>query len=419
MDDLHLSTATDHVSAPVEPPATPTPKIRARRGRGWHIGRWLARLVLALCLLAGFYLSVFPSGRAAVRAFTILPGILAASQPGWQAPVAEPIEHTRTTIPSSAGTVYLDVYAPTASAPPVPGSREGILVIPGIGDERKEPQVINFSETLARAGMVVMDMTTPALIDFRMDAGDKEAVIQAFHALQHWPTVGANRVGMFGISAGGGLICLAAADQRIRAQVAFVALLGSYFDTNTLLEAFGRRALNIDGKVQPWHPTYVPLQSLANTFAPYLPLADGQTLKNAFAQGASDSLTPAQIAALVPGSAAVYHLLAGDQPARVAANMAALPSSVKALLSGLSPSSVVDQIGAPVYLLHDRTDQYVPVTESRAFAAALARIHHPYDFAEFGIFQHADVRSGLGASQLLGDGQNLFRLISEVAQTGS
>lgn len=419
MDDLRPGIVTDHLSAPVEPPVTPTPKVRSRRGRGGRVGKWLARLVLALCLLAGFYFSVFPSGRASVRAFAILPGLLTASRPAWQVPVAESVEHTRTTVSSSAGTVFLDVYAPVTSSPPVPGSRTGILVIPGIGDERNEPQVINFSETLARAGMVVMDMTTPALVDFRMDTGDKEAVIQAFHALQHWPTVGIDRVGMFGISAGGGLVCLAAADQRIRAQVAFVALLGSYFDTNTLLETFGRRALDIDGKMQPWHPVPVPLQALAGTIAPYLPAADALALKNAFEQEAGGSLTPRQIAALAPQSAAVYHLLAGDQPTRVSANMAALSSPVKALLRGLSPSSVVNQIGAPVYLMHDRTDQDVPVTESRAFAAALARIHHPYDFAEFGIFQHADVRSGLGVPQLLGDGRNLFRLISEVAQTGS
>lgn len=412
MDNLEINTTTESLPAPAL-------QAHSKRSRGRKVGKWASRFVLALCLLFGFYFSVTPAGRAAVRSFTILPDILAAAQPDWQKPVAEPIEHTQATIPSSAGTVYLDVYEPSTSTPLVPGSREGVLVIPGVGDERKEPQVINFSETLAHAGMVVMDMTTPTLIDYRMDAGDKEAVIQAFHALQHWPTVGAERVGMFGISAGGALMCLAAADARIRDQVDFVAILGGYFNTTTLLEALGRRALDVDGKLQPWQSADVPKQTLSRTIAPYLPGSDGQAVESAFEPVNGHALTSAQLAALAPESAAVYHLLAGDQPGQVAANLAALPSSVKALLAGLSPSGVASQIRAPIYLLHDRNDQYVPVTESRAFAAALARLHHPYDFAEFGIFQHADVRSNVGVSQLLNDGQNLFRLISEVAQAGS
>ena len=410
---MDLNTANIQVSSPNAPAA----RIKGRR-RG-RVGRWLARLVLALLFLAGFYCSVFPSGRAAARAFSILPGLLTATQPGWQVPVSEPITHTQTTLPSASGTVFLDVYAPATGAPPVPGSREGMLVITGVGDNRKEPQVVNLSQTLARAGIVVMDVTTPALIADRVDAGDSDAVVRAFHVLQHWPSVGAARVGMFGVSAGGALICLAAADPRIRAEVAFVSLLGSYFDTTTLLEALGRRALNVDGNLQPWHPVAVPLQALVSTIAPALPNGDGAVLVQAFASYPAGALTSAQLAQLAPESAAIYHLLAGDQPGQVQANLAAFTPPLRALLSGLSPSTVVDQLHAPVYLLHDRNDQFVPVTESRAFAATLARIHHPYDFAEFGIFQHADVRAGLPLSQLLGDGQSLLRLLSEVTQTGS
>src|SRR5262249_1291902 len=148
------------------------------------------------------------------------------------------------TLSSTSGPVFLDVYAPATSAPPLPGSREAMLVITGVGDNRQEVQVINFLQTLARSGIVVMNVTTQALIADRVDASDQDAVVQAFQRLQHWPTVGANRVGMFGISAGSALICLAAADSRISSEVAFVSLLGPYFDTTTLLETLGRRALD-------------------------------------------------------------------------------------------------------------------------------------------------------------------------------
>lgn len=399
------------------PPSAPVARSRGKRRRG--VGKWLARVLLACCFLAAFYCSVFPGGRASVRALTILPDILSASQPAWQRPVVESVTHTQKTLPSASGTVFLDIYAPETGAPPVPGSLEGMLLITGVGDNRKEPQVVNLSQTLARAGIVVMDVTTPALLADRVDAGDRDAVVQAFRLLQDWPSVGARRVGMFGVSAGSALICLGAADPRIRDQVAFVALLGAYFDTTTLLEALGRRALDVDGKLQPWHPVAVPLQALSSTIAPALPGNDGTMLANAFASYPAGALTSSQLAQLAPESAAIYHLLAGDQPERVAANLATLSPTLRALLTGLSPSTVVGQLRAPVYLMHDRNDQFVPVTESREFAAALTRLHHTHDFAEFGIFQHADVRAGLGLSQLLGDGQNLFRLISEVTRAGS
>lgn len=419
MDNLNRNVAAD--APPALPPAGPAPATsgRARNRRGWRVGRWLARLALALCFLAGFYLSVFPSGRANVRAVAILPAVLSAAQPAWEAPVSEAITHTQRTIASSAGPVSLDIYAPTSSAPPVPGAREGILFIPGVGDQRKDSQLINFSETLAKAGVVIMDMTTPTLIANRLDAGDEAAVVQAFQTLQHWPGVGANRVGLLGFSAGGPLMCFAAADPLLRNEVAFVAIFGGYFDATTLLQTIGRRALTENGQTQPWHPVPYPLQVLADTIAPYLPANDGRLLTSAFAPNGKESLSPGQIAQLAPSSAAIYHLLAGDQPSQVNANLAALSPQVRTLLASLSPSNIVAKIRAPIYLLHDRSDQFVPVSESLEFAAALARLHHPYHFAEVGVFQHVEVRADLAFSQLLGDGQTLLRLLSEVMQPGS
>jgi len=390
-----------------------------KRKGGRYIGAWLARVALALGFLTGFSLSVLPPGRAITRAFSILPGLLAAAQPAWQAPIQESVTHTRRTLVAPTGTAYLDIYAPAADAPPVPGAREGILLIPGVGDQRADAQLINFSQTLASSGLVVMDMTTQTLIENRLDAGDTGAVVQAFVLLQHWPGVGARRVGLLGFSAGGPLMCFAAADARMRDQVAFVTLFGGYFDTTTLLQTIGRRALSEQGQTQAWHPVPYPLQVLADTLAPLLPGNDGQTLASAFAPNGSLSLSPAQVALLDPSSAAAYHLLAGDQPTRVNANLAALSPQVKTLLSSLSPSRVVSLMHAPIYLLHDRSDQFVPVSESLEFAATLARLHYPYDFAEFGIFQHVEVRTNAGFSQLVSDGQSLLRLASEIMQAGS
>ncbi len=399
-----------------QPRVTDSKQTKSRRKL--KLRNILARAMLVLLFVIGFFLSVFPQGRAATRAMLLLPEILSASQLGLLALAEEPVRHTQTTVPSLGGTVYLDIYAPTTPPAPIPGGREGLVVIPGVQDERAEPQLINFDLAFAHAGLVVMDITTQTLINSDLSVQDGDAVVQAFKRLARWPGVDAKRIGIVGFSAGDALACFAAADARIRDQVAFIALFGGYFNTITLLRDFGRRALAVDGRMQPWQPQYLPIQVLANVIAPMLPAYEARSLVNALAPGGTP-LTPDELALFSTDTVASYHLLAGDEPNQVDTNIAALSPPIRALLDELSPSGVIDKIRAPIYLLHDRSDSFVPFTESRDFAAALARIHHPYDFVEFGIFQHTEVRSNLNPGQLIGDGINLFRILNEVLLLGS
>jgi hypothetical protein len=159
--------------------------------------------------------------------------------------------------------------------------REGVVVIPGVGDERAVDQLVNFSQGLARAGLVVMDMTTPTLLNYDLSYQDTDAVVQAFKTLANWPGVGAQRVGIIGFSGGNALAAFAAADPRVRDQVAFILCFGGYFNTATLLRDFGRRALDVNGQMQPWHPQYVPIEGLANVIAPLLPPNEASRLINA------------------------------------------------------------------------------------------------------------------------------------------
>src|SRR6266581_700698 len=85
----------------------------------------LARALLVLLFTFGFFLSVFPWGKATIRTLFLLPEILTVSQPGLLTLAEEPIRHTRTTVPSLNGTVSLDVYAPTNPPAPIPDGREG------------------------------------------------------------------------------------------------------------------------------------------------------------------------------------------------------------------------------------------------------------------------------------------------------
>lgn len=383
-----------------------------------RIGMGAARVVLVLLFIIGFFLSVFPGGQAAMRTVLLAPAVIAAAEPAPLVLLGEPIRHVQKTISSRGGPVYLDIYEPTSPVPPIPGAREGLVLIPGVGDNRQVPQLINLSQSLARIGIVVEELTTTTLIENNIAAVDSDAVVQAFNYLSRWPGVGANRVGIAGFSGGGTLACLAAADPRIRDRVKFVAMFGSYFNAETVLQVYGRRAITVNGKTVPWQPAQYPLEVLANVIASGLPQLDGQLIISAFLPGGLP-LTPGQLESMSPAAVAAYHLLAGDEPNKVNQNIAAFSPRLHALLNTLSPSSVIGKIRAPIYILHSRDDTSVPITEADEFAAALARIHHPYDFVEFGIFQHVQVETNPPLAQVLDDVPPLFRVLSEILQPAS
>lgn len=393
-------------------PATFTqtpPKRGARPSQRWRrVGTFAARLTLGLALLGSLLLSLTPGGRTATRAALLLPALVTATEPAPLLLLGDPIRHTTLVADSADGPVYLDLYAPTTPAPPIPGLREGLLLIPGVGDNRAVPQLVNLAQSLARSGIVAMAMTTNPLMAYTLTPTTIDAVVVATQILQH--TRGVGKVGIVGLSAGGSLGALAAADPRIRDSLAFALSFGGYYDAPHLLRDLGRRALDVDGALRPWQPDPVPVQALANTIAQTLPAEDATLLTSGFNTFDGLELSTSDQARLSPAGLAAYHLLTGDDPQRVDAHLAALPPQAQALLRSLSPSGVIGKLHAPIYLLHDQADIYVPFTESRDFAAALATAGRPHQFVELTIFQHVEVKSGLSIGPTLHDGGALYQL---------
>jgi dienelactone hydrolase len=389
------------------------PPHAAAPGSRLHKRTIAARVLLALLFALGVYLTLVPQGRAVTRAALLLPALITLKEPALLVAVGGEVRHTQAQIRGAAGPIYLDIYEPVGAPPPIPGAREGVVIIPGVGDNRQVDQVVNLSMSLARAGLVAVNITTDSLIDYDLTPADADAVVRSVLYTQQLPGVGADRVGILGFSAGGDLAALAAADPRIRDSLAFITLFGGYYDATTLLADYGRRGYVLNGQVVPWTPNIVPLVVFANAIADTLPHSDAEALRAAFTLDGFTPLSDAQLAALSPAAAAAYHLLAGDQPEMVTENVSTLVSSpqVRPLLAALSPAGMLPGIAAPIYLLHDRNDQFIPFTQSQAFNAALDRLHHEHTYAEFGIFAHVEVKSGVGGIQLLQDGFTLFRLL--------
>src|SRR5205085_4576679 len=168
----------------------------------------------------------------------------------------------------------------------------------------------------------------------------------------------------------------------------------------------------VDGQTRAWHPVTTTLYVLAYSMSSQLSPTDQKLLQKAFPLTKfGPPLTTQQQAQLTPGAAAFYHLLEGDEPGSVDRNLAALSPQIKALLIQLSLMPFIDQLRAPIHLLHDRNDPSIPFTQAQEFATALDRIHHPYDLAAYSIFSHVLVQSNLGLGQVLSDGSKLFQAL--------
>jgi hypothetical protein len=392
----------------------------AKPKRTSRLGQRTALAALAFLLCAGLFFSLFPWGRSLARSTFLLPAVISASEPAPLVLAGDSVRFRRITLSSTIGPVFLDIYEPATPLPLFPGGREAIIIIAGAGDNRAVPQLVNLLQSFAREGIVVVNVETPALFNYQVSAPDGEAVVRAFELMEHWPGVNPNHIGIVTFSVGDELACVGAADPRIRDHVVFLGMLGGYFDVTSLLRIMGRRAQDVDGQTQPWHPISTDLYTLTSTVSSLLSPTEKKLLRKAFPlNNIAPPLTAQQQAQLSPGTAAFYHLLKGDEPGSVDRNLNVLSPQMKELLIQLSPMTIIDQVRAPIHLLHDRNDQSIPFTQSQEFAAALARLHHPYDFAAYGIFSHVQVRSNLSMAQLLSDGARLFQTLNSILLVGS
>ncbi|MBE3559234.1 MAG: hypothetical protein IMW89_08420 [Ktedonobacteraceae bacterium] len=221
--------------------------------------RYVAHLLLVVLFVAGFALSLLPWGRAFARASLLLPALVSGTESPLLVNGGEEVRHRQMTVPSQSGPVFLDIYEPAAAPPLISSARSGVLVIPGVGDNRQFPPLVNLLQALARTGLIVMNITTPTLINYDLSAQDSDAVVQAFQALAHLLGMQDHRIGLIAFSGGAILASLGAADARIRDRLAYVAISGGYFNTRSVLRAFGRRAIDIDGHTERWQPIDVPI----------------------------------------------------------------------------------------------------------------------------------------------------------------
>ena len=269
----------------------------------------------------------------------------------------------------------------------------------GADDER----VVDLGNALARAGLAALVYWSPEKVAKRIHPPDIQNLVAAFQYLRDQPFVDPDRVGFAGFCVGASFVLMAAAQEDIRDDVAFVNASGPYYDLQDLARAIGTGTRSSNGQLISWTPDKLTKEVTTLLLVESLDLtAERDQVRQAFASGREPG--PGELSR---EAAAVYRILAGGTSEQVESAVVALPAELLAKMEVVSPATYADQIEAPVLLMHDRDDELVPSDESRRLAEALAD-NPGLRYTEFSLFQHVTPSRPLGLWELARELNKLF-----------
>ncbi len=257
--------------------------------------------------------------RVAVQTLLLLPALFPSAPVDPLSLVTQTPMREERSYAYAAGRVEANLFHARGS-----GQHGAIILLLGAGDLPRSDLAVHFAEALARSGVVTLVPESSGMLAERLTFDEVDAVRASVDLLRGLPDVDAERIGLVGLSASGGLGIVAAGQSDLRDRVRFVRTV------EVVANALGDAGLN-------------PTQRQA--------------------------------------------MLGGMTRAQAHQLLAAMPPSVARTLAQVSPATYLGQVHAHLYLMHDVDDSFIPFTESRDLVArAPSGVVQRY--TEFSIFAH-------------------------------
>lgn len=290
--------------------------------------------------------------------------------------LGNPISQERTVYSGRDAALVGDLFLPDGEGP-----YGAILIYLGIASPADDPYAQALVRGLAQQGIVVLIHQSRRMEAGIIDPVEIEGIIEALVYLRERPEVDRKRIGILGFSVGAGLALRAAADPRVRSDVAFVHSFGGYYDAARVLSAVTTEQVVVNGKAEEWVP-----DPLAATLFQHALLAtvedetERAQLQAALAGEAEPPDTPSQ------RGRTLLALYANGDPRETQRILASDPDLV-GWLQEISPAAALEDITARLYIAHDHADAFLPNSESLDLAEA-AREHTTVVFRSFVLFAH-------------------------------
>ncbi len=212
-------------------------------------------------------------------------------------------------------------------------------------DGRAHPTVRRLGLALAASGYLVYVPDLPGIAAGELVPGTLAAAIACTNEAADSPEARSGRIGLIGVSVGGTLALLTAADPGLSARVSVVACIAPYTDLRKVM------MLATTGMYPGPHG-----------FEPY-------SVPEELTAGLGRSFV-----ALHSWTSATEDLLVNTDPHRFGALYQALPEEVREIAASLSPVRSAANVLAPIEIATARRDRYFPLAESEALADAARNV---------------------------------------------
>jgi pimeloyl-ACP methyl ester carboxylesterase len=295
----------------------------------------VAVLGLAVLLLAG------PVASRTVALATVAEGL------GFEPPRPFAPEVTREVV--ELGGVEVDAYLPEGAE--LRGQPVVVLVPGATPDGREDRRVIEIAEAMARADRTVV---VPELEVYGEDlvAADVDRLVEVADVL----AADGEPVVLAGLSFGGSLSLLAAADPRSAGTIGLVATFGAYADLAGVIQAATTGVSLVDGERIPWDPDPRAREVVAQQLLELLPAEAAREVRQVL-EGEADPTS------LRSELAAVHELLTTDDPGRTMALLDEAPAPIQDRIVEVSPVRSVPELPVPLVALHAVDDPVIPYGE--------------------------------------------------------
>ncbi len=273
--------------------------------------------------------------------------------------------------PTPRGEVRARIYAPAQHDGPALAHAPGLVLVHGVHDKGiDEPRLARFARAIASSGVLVMTPVIRELADYRVEATSLDTVEAAAHALS--ARTGHARVGLMGMSFGGGLALVAASRPSLADHVAFVVAVGAHDDLERVTRFFVTGVTTgPDGAPATVKPhDYGPMVLAYSHTRDLFPEADRVLAEEALGLWLREHPVDArEKAKLLPdASRARVELLFEGRFGELREELLHIIAARKHEMEDVSPSHHLAAVHAPVYLLHGAGDTVIPATETKWLA---------------------------------------------------
>ena len=271
-----------------------------------------------------------------------------------------PLEESLTEIRTPSGPIRARLYTPKGIA-----NTPGMMIVHGVHHLGiDDPRLVAFARAMSAGGIQVLTPEILSLTDYKVDAHSIDLIGNAardFSQSLH------QKVGVLGISFGGGLSLVAASDPRYAPFIQFVLSIGAHDDLERVSQFFiSNKITRPDGTtLQMAAHEYGPLVLIYSHLDDFFPPADvanaHEALRLLLWEKVDDSRRFAE--RLSPASRAKMELLYNHNIDPLAPEISQVIAQRHSEMADVSPHGHLRDLHVPVLLLHGAADNVIPPTE--------------------------------------------------------